>query len=239
MAGSDNARIGILASGGGTTFEFGVHDAIQTGRISGVEIGVVICNNGPNNPDAQVWERANRLGVDIVHISNLTQDTCTVPTVKGEPVKGTISFEASEAMLALAKNRGLDLMVGLGFMKRIVGPALQELSFANEHPGPLGPNLLTAGKWADGVQEKVMELGLAYSGPTMHWMDKRVDKNGLPTYDTGPEIGHEPVEVTDDMLAEWMATKKVKLLKEAVMQVEKEKVPLWIVKALGELNGNS
>lgn len=230
-----NRRIGVLASGGGSTFE-AVQDAIETEEITGIEIAVVVCNNGPENPDARVWERANRLGIDIVQISNKTERTCTLPEINGEPVKGAISFEASKKMMSLADDRGLSMYVGLGFMKKIIGEVLQGIPIANEHPGPLGPDKLTAGKWGTGVQEEVMRQGLEYSGPTMHWMDTRLDEHGMPAYDTGQEIDHKPVKVTNAMRQEWEQNGTVDLLKYEVMRVEKLWVPSWIVKAAEQIN---
>lgn len=223
-------RVGILASGSGSTFE-ALYEHIQQGRIQDTEIAFVICNNGPNSY-AGVWERAARLGIDIFHVSNLTQEKCTVPIVGGEPVKGTISFEASDRIVDLADERGVNMLLGMGYMKRIIGSALQELEIPNWHPGPLPA---TAGKHGDGVQEKVMQLGLKYSGPTCHWMDKRVDENGMPMYDSGPIIGHSPLRITRKMNREWRRKGTVTIAKAAVMDREKAKIPKFLGAARQQL----
>lgn len=231
MAQGPEFRIGILASGGGTTFE-AVHEAIQTGELTDTEIAFVICNNGQSNPDASVWEKANRLGVDIFHVSNKTQENCTLPIVDGESVKGTISYEASERMAELAKQYDVNMLVALGFMRKVIGKVLEDFPIPNEHPGPLPA---TAGKHGTGVQEEIMKQGLAYSGPTMHWMDRNLDEHGLPGYDVGAIIGHQPVEVTSEMKAEWADSGTVDALKREVMRVEKLWVPKWIHLALEQL----
>jgi folate-dependent phosphoribosylglycinamide formyltransferase PurN len=181
MASIPEFRIAILASGGGTTFE-AVHTAIETGELQDTEIAYVVCNNGPKNPDARVWEKAQRLGVDIHHISNLTQEPCTLPELDGGPMSGTISYEASEKLVGLAEGYDIDMYAALGYMKRVIGPAIEQIPIANTHPGPLPA---TAGEHGTGVQEKVMRLGLDYSGPTFHWMDDRIGIDGLPQYDSG------------------------------------------------------
>lgn len=109
---------------------------------------------------------------------------------------------------------------------------VDEVPVANTHPGPLPA---TAGEHGTGVQEKVMQLGLEYSGPTFHWMDERIDVDGLPQYDSGAQIGHEPVKVTEDMAIEWAEEGTVDALKDEVMRVEKLLVPKWIHLALEQL----
>jgi folate-dependent phosphoribosylglycinamide formyltransferase PurN len=75
----DKLRIGVLASGSGSTFE-AVYEASQDSGAPNfqpnLEIGLVISNSSTSG----VWERAHRLGVPILHVSNLTQDKCTLPT---------------------------------------------------------------------------------------------------------------------------------------------------------------
>ena len=215
-------RIGVLASGGGTTFE-ALQQSILDGQLVGVSIEFVICNNGPANPDAGVWARAGRLGIPAYHVSNKTQRECTIPP----EIDGTISYEASERIVQLADNYGAHMLVTLGYMKRLIGVAL-EIDIANTHPGPLGPDRLTAGFHGDGVQEEVMRKKLPYSGPTFHWLSKELGPDDVPAYDMGPEIGHEPVAVTDEMRAEWDKFGTVKELKAEVMRVEKLWVPTWV-----------
>ncbi len=224
-------NIGVLASGNGSTFE-AVYDAIFENNLPEASIAFVICNNGPNNPNAGVWQRAHRLGIDIYHVSNLTQEKCTVPTVDGVQTRGTISYEASERMLELANEHDVRMYAALGFMKKIIGPVLEHVPIGNSHPGPLPA---TAGEHSEGVQEAAIRQNLEYSGPTFHWMDKRVDDNGLPMYDSGPQIGHRPVEITDDMRGEWEECSTVEGLKREVMRVEKLWVPFWIQEALGQI----
>ncbi len=233
MTDNPEFRIGVLASGGGSTFE-AVQDAIGANELPNTTIAFVACNNGPNSSNAGVWERADRLDIPIHHISNKTEKACTLPEIDGNEVEGTISYEASEKLVQLADEYGVSIFVALGFMKKIIGKVLEEVPIANTHPGPLPE---TQGFHGTGVQEQVMQLGLEHSGPTFHWMDTRLDKNGLPAYDTGASIGHQPVTVSPEMQQEWEQFGTVNKLKNEVMRVEKLWVPTWIHKALGEVNG--
>lgn len=236
MSARTKFKIGILAGGGGTTFE-AVHNATQTGDLADTNIACVISNNGLNNPDAEIWEKATRLGVDIHHVSNKTQVDCTLPIIKGKPATGTISYEASARIAELTDLYGLDMLVALGFMRRVIGKALKEIPIANIHHGPLPE---TAGKHGIHIDEEVMIQGLDYSGPTLHWMDKRFDGDGLPMYDLDQNnlsliIGHEPVKVTSAMRQEWQDHGTAKLLQAEDMRVEKLHVPGWIHLALEQL----
>ena len=231
MADSPEFRIGVLASGGGTTFE-ALHQAIQTDELANTEIAFVVCNNGQANPDALVWEKAHRLGVDIFHVSNKTQEDCTLPIVDGLPMSGTISYEASEKMAKLAREYGVRMFAALGFMRRVIGQVIEEVPIVNTHPGPLPA---TAGQHGTGVQEEVMRRGLDFSGPTLHWMEAGVDGSGVQQYDVGQVIGHEPVPLTDDMKSEWDEFGTVGILKKEVMRVEKLWIPKWIAVAEAQL----
>ncbi len=224
-------RIGVLASGAGSTFE-AVHKAIETDKLANVAIAFVICNNGPTNPDALVWEKARRLGVNIFHVSNRTQEKCTLQMVNGVPGTESISYEASDRIFELATSYKVDLIAGLGFMKRVIGKTLAEIPIANAHPGPLP---ITAGQHGAGVQEVIMKNHCNFSGPTLHWMDTELNADGLPAYDVGAVIGHEPVAITDTMRAEWQDGRSVEILRQEVMRVEKDRIPGWINLALEQL----
>ena len=66
-------------------------------------------------------------------------------------------------------------------------------------------------------------------------MDDKLGKKGLPEYDSGEIIGHEPVPVTEEMVDEWQELRTVVALKDEVMRVEKRWMPIWIRKALEQL----
>ena len=57
-------RVGVMVSGGGTNLQ-AILDSLDAGRITNVEIAVVISNN----PGAYALERAKGHGIDAVCIS--------------------------------------------------------------------------------------------------------------------------------------------------------------------------
>jgi len=194
-------RIVILASGSGTTAEYVVH-ATETGVLA-ARVALVVSNN----PNAGVFERVRRLnaqyGLDIqtAHISSRTH-----PGDAGQ--LGEQTLEESEAIAQLCNLQGASagLVLLAGYMKKLRG-SLLELPVVNTHPGPLPE---TAGYHGVHVQERVLELGLAHSAQTLHWVDG--------TYDTGPIIAANPVPV--------MADDTPESLFDAVQVTEKSHLPV-------------
>ncbi len=237
MAESAEFGIGVFAGGGGTTVE-ALELAIQNGEAPGIKIEYIVSNNGPEH--AEVWQRAEKLGIEVVHISNKTQKTCTLPKIDGKEVEGTISYEASERMLQLADERGIYMYVALGFMRKLVGDVLEGIPIANIHHGPLPA---TSNCHGPGIDEEVMRQGLDFSGPSFHWMDKRLDKNGLPPYDILTDadvkrllIDHEPVPVTEEMRLEWQEHETATLLEEEDKRVEKLVVARFVMNGRRQLD---
>lgn len=224
-------KVGVLASGEGTTFE-AVWRAIDHGAIDNTEICFIVSNSSNNG----IWARAHKFGVPIYHISNLTQDTCTLPQVDGSDAKGTISYEASEAIADLSQEYDVKMLAALGFMKRVVGRVLREVPIMNLHQGPLGPDKITAGLKTSEIQDYILANGYKYSGPTVHWMGTKLDSNDMPEYDDGEEIGHEPVAVTSAMREQWRMHHSSELLEDEVKKHEKIWVPIWIRDALDQLS---
>ena len=89
-------RVGVMVSGGGTNLQ-AILDAVDSGKITGAEIAVVISNN----PGAYALERARSHGIQAV---------CMSP-------KSFESREAfNEAFLAKVDEYELDLIVLAGFL---------------------------------------------------------------------------------------------------------------------------
>ena len=57
-------RVGVMVSGGGTNLQ-AILDAVDSGKITGAEIAVVISNN----PGAYALERARSRGIQAVCMS--------------------------------------------------------------------------------------------------------------------------------------------------------------------------
>lgn len=229
---AEKYQLGVLASGSGSTFEAVFNQTKPGGTLEDTKVCFVVCNKSRGNPEAGVYERADRLGVPIVHLSNTTQPTCTLPEKDGEAIKGTISYEVSEKLIDLADNDRLHAYAALGFMKRVVGRAILYIPFVNTHPGPLPE---TAGLHGPGVQEFVMENHMTNSGPTCHWMSQEIGPTGVPDYDNGATVGHWPVPVTREMREQWQLEGSVALLNDEVMKQEKLHLPGWLHLALESL----
>lgn len=223
-------RVGVLASGEGSTYE-AVWWAIHHGVIEDTEVAFIATNRSTG----KLWSRARKLGTPIVHVSNITEETCTLPQTDGADTKGTISYEVSDRLVELAEEHDIKMYVALGYMKRIVGRVLDEVPILNLHQGPLGPDKITAGLAGGDAQEYILRRGYPYSGPTMHWVSTEFGGDGLPVYDDGQEVGHEPVAVTRRMREEWEKTGSAQLLEDEVRYMEKIWVPHWVRDALDTL----
>lgn len=223
-------KVGVLASGEGSTYE-ALWWAIHHGAIEDTEIAYIVSNRS----SGRLWSRARKLGTPILHVSNMTEETCTVPQTDGADAKGTISYEVSDRLVELARQHEIKMYVALGYMKRIVGRVLDEVPILNLHQGPLGPDKVTAGLAGADAQQYILRTSRDYSGPTMHWVSSELGHDGLPVYDDGQEVGHEPVAVTRKMREEWERTGSAQLLEEEVRYMEKIWVPHWTRDALDQL----
>lgn len=197
-------RIGILASGGGTTAERVIRDT-QTGVLL-AEVACVVTNNGNAGVLGLVEGLNEEYGLTIVteHISGVTHP-------EGFTEKGVQTTAESAAIAEYMRSQGVGLVATLGYMKEIVGELLDEYGWhpdmaspfharmINTHPGLLPA---TRGEYGIHVQEKVLDEGHEYAGQTLH-----VVGSG---YDTGPTIaehsflvrpGYTPQTLFDDVQA--------------------------------------
>lgn len=187
-------KTAILASGGGTTAEAFIH-ATQDGRVPMTEVDVIVCSQ-PSDV-AGVYERADNLnrqyglGIDVVHISGKTHP-------KGSAERGQTD-EESTAIRDLLKDRDIDHVALMGYMRIVRGDLLEEYGYhpgrheskydarmTNTHPGPLPE---TGDTYGDGASARVLELGMQVSRHTVHLVSAGVD--------TGPIIAEHPVEVEE------------------------------------------
>jgi phosphoribosylglycinamide formyltransferase-1 len=165
-----SVRLGVLVSGSGTNLQ-AVLDAAREGRL-GAQVAVVVSNRAA----AKALDRARDAGVEAVCLGH----------------KEFASREAYDAALvALLRERGVDLVVLAGFM-RIVTPVLLEAfpdRVVNIHP-----SLLPAFPGLD-AQAQAFAAGVAVSGCTVHLVDGGMD--------TGPILAQAavPVHATDDVEA--------------------------------------
>ncbi len=144
-------RLGVLVSGGGTNLQ-AIIDAVEAGRLPGVEIAVV----ASNRPGAGALARAERH-----RIPTLTLDHRSHPDRD--------SFD--QALARELEERRVELVVLAGFM-RVLGP-----SFLRRFPGRvvnIHPALLPAFPGTHG-QRQALEHGVRFSGCTTHFVDEGTD----------------------------------------------------------------
>ena len=161
-------RVGVMVSGGGTNLQ-AILDAVDSGKITGAEIAVVISNN----PGAYALERARSHGIQAV---------CMSP-------KSFESREAfNEAFLAKVDEYELDLIVLAGFLVTI--PAAMIAKYRNRiingHPS-LIPSFCGVGYYGLTVHQAALARGVKITGATVHFVDEGMD--------SGPIILQKAVEV--------------------------------------------
>lgn len=161
-------RVGVMVSGGGTNLQ-AILDAVDSGKITGAEIAVVISNN----KNAYALERAKLHGIEAVCISPRDYE----------------SREAfNEAFLAKVDEYGLDLIVLAGFLVTIPAAMIEKYEgrIINVHPS-LIPSFCGVGYYGLKVHEAALARGVKVTGATVHYVDSGMD--------TGPIILQKAVEV--------------------------------------------
>jgi phosphoribosylglycinamide formyltransferase-1 len=166
-------RIGVLASGAGTTLQ-AVIDACGDGRIA-ASVAVVITNNSGSGAEV----RARHHGIPCVHLSGVTH-----------PDDDALDTAIRDTLAA----HEVDLVLLAGYMKK-VGPgtlAAFERRVVNTHPSLL-PAHGGRGMYGAHVHRAVLEAGESETGISVHLVDGE--------YDTGRVLAQHavPVEPGDDV----------------------------------------
>ena len=192
-------KVVILASGGGTTAEAFIR-ANANGDIA-VDVSKIIVSR----KDAGIFDRISRLNQELgLDIQCILINHQTHPASDDEQVARGCQTKAEEqAMIDSINASGADLVVLLGYMKRL-GPDIVrtfgwrsdytdpcEAMMLNTHPGLLP---ITKGLYGQFCQEKVLELGLPEAGQTLHIVAE--------DYDDGPVIAEHRVKVEPNDTAE-------------------------------------
>jgi phosphoribosylglycinamide formyltransferase-1 len=158
-------KIAVLASGEGTNLE-AILEAAERGRISAQVVLVI-----SDRKKAPALERARRRGIEPLHLDP-------------RPYRGREEYD--QALLAVLRRAGIDLVVLAGFM-RLLSPVLVQAfpgRIMNIHPA-----LLPAFPGTSGVEE-ALNYGVKVTGCTVHFVDEGLD--------TGPIILQETVPVLQD-----------------------------------------
>jgi len=143
-------RIGILLSGRGSNF-LTIAESIRTGKLTGVEIAVVISNVA----EAEGIRKAQEMGLPWhVFVS-----------------KGRKRQEHDAEMIACLWAHGVDLVCLAGYM-RLLSPVFVT-SFPNRVLN-IHPSLLPAFPGLE-AQQQAFDYGVKMAGCTVHFVDDRLD----------------------------------------------------------------
>ncbi len=143
-------RLGILLSGRGSNF-LAIHEAIQSGKLQGTEIAVVLSNRAA----AQGVAAARELGIPAMAI----------------PAGDLTAAERDAEFVARLREYGVDLVCLAGYM-RLLSPG-----FVDAFPDRIlniHPSLLPAFPGLD-AQAQALEFGVKVTGCTVHFVDQHLD----------------------------------------------------------------
>ena len=167
-------RIAVLLSGRGSNFE-AIAESVRAGRIPDAELTIVVSNR----ESAGGIEKARQRGIEAVVI----------------PSKGKQREEYDREVVALLKEKRIDLVCLAGFMRLLSPYFVQEFRhrILNIHPAllPSFPGLE--------AQKQALEWGVKFSGCTVHLVDEHLD--------AGPIICQAVVPVEDGDTEETLAAR--------------------------------
>ena len=148
--GAEKKRLGILLSGRGSNF-LAIADSIQSGKLTGAEIAVVVSNRAV----APGIAAARALGLAALVI---------------EPNGRKRAEHDAEIVTALREHR-VDLVCLAGYLRLLSPEFVQAFPqrILNIHP-----SLLPAFPGLD-AQRQALEYGVQYSGCTVHFVDEQLD----------------------------------------------------------------
>lgn len=161
-------RIAVLASGGGSNFE-ALALSCERNEING-DIVLLIYDRR----DAYVKQRAQNHNVPAIYLNKYQF--------------GKDMIKLDEAMLALLRENGVDLVVLAGYLSQVGQMTVSAYSnrIINTHPS-LIPAFCGMGMHGHHVHEAVVNSGVKLSGCTIHFVDENMD--------TGPIIMQTSVPV--------------------------------------------
>ncbi len=192
-------QIAILASGQGTTAEAFIRAGAE-GHID-ARVGLVIANNAAAGIFDRVAALNQQYGLDIKTICINGQ---THPAESNETVTPGAQTRAEEsAILELLQAGNYDLIVLMGYMKRIGSTLVREFGWQPAYTSPYQammlnthPGLLPQTKSSYGLpaQQLTLDTKLPYGGQTLHIVAE--------DYDDGPVIAEHRVAVQANDTAE-------------------------------------
>lgn len=152
---NDRTRIAVFASGSGSNAENIIRHFNRPG--SRAEVALVVCNR----PDAQVLQRAARLGVPA--------EVITRAQLNDEAFMGGMLDRYGIGFIALA---GFLLMIPSWLVRRFDG------RMVNIHPSLL-PKYGGKGMYGRHIHEAVVAAGETETGITIHFVSDACDEGGI------------------------------------------------------------
>lgn len=147
-------RLAIFASGSGSNAETIIHFFSSENRL---EVGIIISNR----PEAQVHQRAARLG--IVSLT-LSRETLT----------------DGQALVQILKNKGIDFIILAGYLLKIPAELISAFPnrIVNIHPALL-PKFGGKGMYGNNVHQAVVDAKEKESGITIHLVNENYDEGSI------------------------------------------------------------
>ena len=173
------ARIGILASGGGTNLQCMI-DACERGEIDG-DVAVVVSNI----PEAFALERAKKHRIDAYAF----------------PHKGVTREQHEADIIECLEQHGVDLVLLAGYL-RILTPLFIDKykgRLMNTHPALL-PAFGGSGMHGVNVHKAVLDYGCKVSGCTIHFVTLDVDGGPIILQKSVPVLEEDTPESLQDRI---------------------------------------
>ncbi|MEI8134608.1 MAG: phosphoribosylglycinamide formyltransferase [bacterium] len=190
-------RLAVLASGQGSNLR-AIYHAIASGKLTDVEISLVISNNSKSG----AIEFARERGIPSVHISLL--------------VAGDDQTKFENELLNAFERFHIDLIVLAGYMKLLpdIVIAKYHKRIINIHPALL-PDFGGQGMYGLHVHRAVLASGNKVSGATVHFVEHE--------FDSGEIILQKKCEVletdTPELLSERVRILEHEILPIAIQQI--------------------
>ncbi len=218
-----DTRIAIFASGSGSTAEAFLRSVYA--QKYPLQSTLIVTNN----PNALVLQRAEQLNAElglglVTAVVNSHTQAAAHPIIRGEQTE-----EEQRAIVSLLAQHRTDLVLLLGYMKRIGQTILEpygwlphytsvyQARMLNTHPGLLPATVGTHGR---GTQEFTLTQGMAEAGQTLHAV--------AAEYDTGPTVAEhrvpvQPNDTPDSLFARVQAAEKQYLAADVMAFVTAQK----------------
>ena len=185
-------RLAVLASGSGTTLQ-AVIDAIEN-KVLDQKIVIVISDN----PDAYALERARLHNIEAYTLSGKTTE------------------DRDTELCEVLKDKKIDLVLLLGYLKLIGPKMISNYTIVNTHPS-LIPNHSGKGMYGMNVHEDVYKCHDEETGVTLHFVNENYDEGSIIWQSHVPVFKEDtPVDIS-----------------ERVQLVEKTQL-IWALKAFRE-----